>query len=1037
MTGQLSLQDSAAPKRNSLITSFFKPAAIIDLTYSDPDSEPAILIQDKSKCDSVLNSTQSWTTIRPTRSNQSSTKHTSGIPVVNRSSTTIKSSSNTKIAAISTQCPDDLTDPFAAPAKSAKMASKSQSTLLKSTSTTATSRSQSIFTRNTINTRSKANQTTLGQQSKKLHSSIQHPSKLPILSKSLVDEITTASQTTTAFSKKQPVTEQHALPKSKMTLATKNKPVSSANHLNESTKDLANRLNQIHHSDLLVETDSAKPSKTLVHARKSQENTIPNSLKSMGSRKRVAITVQLPAKYPSFQVQKTASSPTINDLELSSVQNVSQTCSFHGESDHSSLTSHSPKSSNSNLFLEKSSHDSPDTVTSKTLSASTDTNTVGDVPFLKSVSADMSDPQYPTLDQNESTDTDDDDLLGSVSSVKNLPKRKTHVKLDESDNTPSGQAEGSNEANLPVASSSESLTIHSLSNFSKMTSSQYDLVSKKQLQKSMASINDLDALINQQLHRKNTNSKYVSMSWQLLSKNTTKDSNVESSTDITNETFNHDIKHMDYNSDEEIDTTTSKISKLANAVPVLPPREDALLISLFEANSLLEQNLFLKLQTLLAGVNLDGLTLNEAFWFVTDMRIFHIKVKAGKCTRINVLTWLMQFATVVNDQVLLDRCCKTIQSIVDIVSHPLRVALPSSWIEILKSLGMPCAFNESYDTSFHVASYVEYVPLDERGKTRHPPRAFISQEHSIRCVLKSMAYIVESGFLKISLKQRQKWINCIVIATLDCRSSPFYKEASALFHHLVATCPRSELKKLCIFFDLMGSSIVSSENGKEQSLSTISSSLLHQPSVKYTGFIQAIQCLSFMSMNSFSELKVLWILQNFGLQLLDRILNRHESRGTFEYTDSVESFTDGMKEALNILHQDSLFSKTCTDFTRLACASQILGYVVVGRTVISTHLDFASDFAKTVRVLHNNITDSRAISLERTKAKHELLHLSTWIRLVIDVCSTERQHNIRDYFSNVLNKLHFIIFIDDGHARRLPHCHNQNRLDLFQVRTHP
>ncbi|EGF80468.1 hypothetical protein BATDEDRAFT_88764 [Batrachochytrium dendrobatidis JAM81] len=1016
MTGQLSLQDSAAPKRNSLITSFFKPAAIIDLTYSDPDSEPAILIQDKSKCDSVLNSTQSWTTIRPTRSNQSSTKHTSGIPVVNRSSTTIKSSSNTKIAAISTQCPDDLTDPFAAPAKSAKMASKSQSTLLKSTSTTATSRSQSIFTRNTINTRSKANQTTLGQQSKKLHSSIQHPSKLPILSKSLVDEITTASQTTTAFSKKQPVTEQHALPKSKMTLATKNKPVSSANHLNESTKDLANRLNQIHHSDLLVETDSAKPSKTLVHARKSQENTIPNSLKSMGSRKRVAITVQLPAKYPSFQVQKTASSPTINDLELSSVQNVSQTCSFHGESDHSSLTSHSPKSSNSNLFLEKSSHDSPDTVTSKTLSASTDTNTVGDVPFLKSVSADMSDPQYPTLDQNESTDTDDDDLLGSVSSVKNLPKRKTHVKLDESDNTPSGQAEGSNEANLPVASSSESLTIHSLSNFSskalhiiedtslefnpdpiddadylpklngvvpvasritrsavfkstgahvhspllfdkkEMTSSQYDLFSKKQLQKSMASINDLDALINQQLHRKNTNSKYVSMSWQLLSKNTTKDSNVESSTDITNETFNHDIKHMDYNSDEEIDTTTSKISKLANAVPVLPPREDALLISLFEANSLLEQNLFLKLQTLLAGVNLDGLTLNEAFWFVTDMRIFHIK--------------------------------------------PLRVALPSSWIEILKSLGMPCAFNESYDTSFHVASYVEYVPLDERGKTRHPPRAFISQEHSIRCVLKSMAYIVESGFLKISLKQRQKWINCIVIATLDCRSSPFYKEASALFHHLVATCPRSELKKLCIFFDLMGSSIVSSENGKEQSLSTISSSLLHQPSVKYTGFIQAIQCLSFMSMNSFSELKVLWILQNFGLQLLDRILNRHESRGTFEYTDSVESFTDGMKEALNILHQDSLFSKTCTDFTRLACASRILGYVVVGRTVISTHLDFASDFAKTVRVLHNNITDSRAISLERTKAKHELLHLSTWIRLVIDACSTERQHNIRDYFSS-------------------------------------
>nr|KAJ3419390.1 hypothetical protein HK105_007014 [Polyrhizophydium stewartii] len=101
----------------------------------------------------------------------------------------------------------------------------------------------------------------------------------------------------------------------------------------------------------------------------------------------------------------------------------------------------------------------------------------------------------------------------------------------------------------------------------------------------------------------------------------------------------------------------------------------------------------------------------------------------------------------------------------------------------------------------------------------------------------------------------------------------------------------------------------------------------------------------------------------------------------------------------DVLATETLFSKYCGDYWQLACLASVLGHAMLDKTAVVEDRMAAGEIARRIRMLHNSIADGRAISIERTRAKHELMQLATWIRLAVD-SSAPKQAGILDQLAS-------------------------------------
>ncbi|KAH6574852.1 hypothetical protein BASA60_005323 [Batrachochytrium salamandrivorans] len=252
----------------------------------------------------------------------------------------------------------------------------------------------------------------------------------------------------------------------------------------------------------------------------------------------------------------------------------------------------------------------------------------------------------------------------------------------------------------------------------------YDSFSRKRLAASMASINDLDSLINQQLRRTEITSKYALMSTTLLS---LENSNVDST---SMSTFNPDATDGVVGTpDIEHDDTTMEITKLAEMVPTLPPREDVLLITPRDTSDdeHVLHGLMTDLTTLFDGVDLSGLSLDEAILFLSDMGLFSRRLKSGKCTRKAVLQWLIRFASVNDDEYILKKLLFIVESVISTetlhsTSKNSRNLSGTAFIKALNSLGMAGLYDSSSKKPLSDTPHITLVHIDERHQTGLSPR---------------------------------------------------------------------------------------------------------------------------------------------------------------------------------------------------------------------------------------------------------------------------------------------------------------------------
>ncbi|KAI8824277.1 uncharacterized protein EV422DRAFT_314790 [Fimicolochytrium jonesii] len=79
------------------------------------------------------------------------------------------------------------------------------------------------------------------------------------------------------------------------------------------------------------------------------------------------------------------------------------------------------------------------------------------------------------------------------------------------------------------------------------------------------------------------------------------------------------------------------------------------------------------------------------------------------------------------------------------------------------------------------------------------------------------------------------------------------------------------------------------------------------------------------------------------------------------------------------------------DYVKMTMAVKILGIALGSVDDLQKDKKMANEIAKRLRLIFGNIADPRASYIERSEAKHELVTLSSWIRLVAPITDSDTQ----------------------------------------------
>ncbi|KAJ1328722.1 hypothetical protein BSLG_009957 [Batrachochytrium salamandrivorans] len=1008
--------------KNALITTFFKPTHVIDLTQSDSDGglngtsttqqEGAgrlNLINTRTsrfyRTEPVLSSTQQpiWTTIRPTSDVQSQTKHMSGIPVSKYSASSNRTTSNRTARVISSGIPTrsskqacslhaqvDLSDAAITSQHVSKPAK------LKATTTVTNEWDEFPAHPNTNSNSSKSSKLPIVNGKTTLH----HSSSAieSVRNTNCIDQLETIHPRT---SSKHSTLLSHRLLDKNQHDPHLHSPTHPNHQSIESTVPNKPQDSAISESTI-SEKSPALPFSNCVLLRSPASVTVAIPLRQ-----------RHPTLYNAIPEALLGSEETSTDDILSNVLSVQdpdahislEVASEQSFSHPESPDIFSPEASvhSSFVLLEEDDDDDDDdllqSLTPVKIRSKTKSIPIqGEIDMIVADQLNMdisNESRRPTptalVDERESRDNSDDPVFDPIddsdssSDMSLLDSKVCHITRStvKSMNRPSIRA------------------LEPPSDISPRNTA-YDSFSRKRLAASMASINDLDSLINQQLRRTEITSKYALMSTTLLS---LENSNVDST---SMSTFNPDATDGVVGTpDIEHDDTTMEITKLAEMVPTLPPREDVLLITPRDTSDdeHVLHGLMTDLTTLFDGVDLSGLSLDEAILFLSDMGLFSRRLKSGKCTRKAVLQWLIRFASVNDDEYILKKLLFIVESVISTetlhsTSKNSRNLSGTAFIKALNSLGMAGLYDSSSKKPLSDTPHITLVHIDERHQTGLSPRVSLPQRYSIRWIFQTATQLLKSKMLILSPTEKKKWFNLLVLASLDSRSDIFYSAASALLLELLTTYSLSEVRGLAHPMEWLVSFVINmkrtaiQEKGVSVSKGESSQSVLHN-----IGGVQALRCLSFLRSTGSTAINNLWVAHTFGLCVISQILDKPFPAQQSNVHEE-DMFQLRIDFVLEVLKHDSLFSKECRDYPLLACIVQIIGHLLIGRAVFAMHIKPIKEIATLLRVLHNNIPDSRAICLERTKAKHELLHLSTWLRLAVTACPKQRWSDIRSHFAS-------------------------------------